>query len=177
VDRAKSFLGDDVPDPLINKGVLYVPDANFGIHYLATDYYGGFSISQLFSSSLQFGAFGDGEYEMIRHMNINGGYKFKINYDLTFEPSVLLKVPMWYKPQLDINAKFIYREDYWGGLSFRTGSSLIFFGGIKFEKFYFGYSFDYIMSTIRKYTYGSHEIMMAAKFGDNARRYRWLNRY
>jgi len=28
-----------------------------------------------------------------------------------------------------------------------------------------------------KHSYGSHEFMVAIKFGDNARRYRWLNRY
>jgi len=28
-----------------------------------------------------------------------------------------------------------------------------------------------------KHTFGSHELMAAVKFGDTARRYRWLNTY
>ena len=33
------------------------------------------------------------------------------------------------------------------------------------------------MNKLQRFSFGSHEFMFAAKFGDNARRYRWLNRY
>jgi hypothetical protein len=58
-----------------------------------------------------------------------------------------------------------------------TGSAMVIMAGIKVDKFYFGYAFDYTFSAIGARTLGSHEIMAAVKFGDNARRYRWLNRY
>jgi hypothetical protein len=50
-------------------------------------------------------------------------------------------------------------------------------GGISVDKYHFGYAFDYTLKSIRKHTFGSHEFMFAVKFGDNARRYRWLKRF
>jgi len=37
--------------------------------------------------------------------------------------------------------------------------------------------FDYSLNDIQRISYGSHEIMVGLKFGDNQRRYRWLNRF
>jgi hypothetical protein len=84
-----------------------------------------------------------------------------------------------------------FKENYWAGLSYRTGgsysiveetfkgkgSSAIIMAGLKVDKYYFGYAFDYTFNAIGARTWGSHEFMGAVKFGDNARRYRWLNRY
>jgi hypothetical protein len=107
------------------------------------------------------------------------------------EPSFLLKVSENGVGQLDVNLKFYFKEDYWAGLSYRTGSysrisqtslqgrgsSLIIMAGARIDKFYLGYAFDYSFSSISTRTIGSHELMIAVKFGDSARRYRWLNRY
>jgi hypothetical protein len=84
-----------------------------------------------------------------------------------------------------------FQENYWAGLSWRTGgsysiveesfngkgSSAIIMGGLRIDKYYFGYAFDYTFNAIGARTLGSHEFMAAVKFGDTARRYRWLNRY
>ncbi|NJM14172.1 MAG: type IX secretion system membrane protein PorP/SprF [Bacteroidales bacterium] len=167
-------------DNVLNNGeknFAYIPDANLGFIYTHPDFYGGLSISQLLKQSVQLGNLGDGEFAMVRHYNLTGGYKYRVNREFSFEPSMLLKFPQGLKPQLDLNAQLNYKEDYWGGLSYRTGSAIIIFFGIRFDKFYFGYAFDYTLRNIRRYTFGSHEFMMAVKLGDNARRYRWLNRY
>jgi len=49
--------------------------------------------------------------------------------------------------------------------------------GAKFSRIYLSYAFDYTLSSIQRYSLGSHEINIALKLGDNARRYRWLIRY
>jgi type IX secretion system PorP/SprF family membrane protein len=173
-------LSDDLPDALLdgNKNTMWVPDAHIGFFMKHPDYYGGFAVKELFQSKvLQFGEYADEVSPLIRHYNIMGGYIHRINREWDFEPSLLFKFPEGQRMQMDVNTKFSYRDEYWGGVSFRTGSSLVFFGGVRFDKFYFGYAFDYTLRSIRKYTFGSHEFMVAIKFGDNARRYRWLNRF
>ena len=60
---------------------------------------------------------------------------------------------------------------------YRTNGDIIFLAGIRYNKFYFGYAFDYVTSDISRFSYGSHEIVLALKLGDSARRFRWLNRY
>jgi type IX secretion system PorP/SprF family membrane protein len=158
------------------KKSIFIPDANFGVYYNDPNIFAGFSMSQLFQSALKLGEKGYAEYKMKRYYNLMGGYDFPINDFFTIIPSFYLKTTgtVW---QADFNTRFIFNEDYWGGLSYRTGGALIFMGGVRVDKFFFGYAFDYTLSSIMKHSYGSHEFTLAVKFGDTARRYRWLNRF
>jgi type IX secretion system PorP/SprF family membrane protein len=178
LDKDEVNLGDDDMDPLLDgmRGTLYIPDANFGVFYTSSSIYGGISVMQIFQSSIHFGD-DESDYRLKRNYNLMTGYMYEINRDITFEPSLLLKIPTSSKPQLDINARLNYKDSYWGGLSYRTGNALVIYFGARFDKYYFGYGFDYNFSEIGKQTYGSHEFMAAIKFGDTARRYRWLNTY
>ena len=105
------------------------------------------------------------------------GYYYEISSDIAIEPSFLVRIPTASRPQLDINAKVYYKSNYWGGLSYRTGNAMVIYFGARFDRYYIGYGFDYNFSELGKQTYGSHEFMAAIKFGDTARRYRWLNTY
>jgi type IX secretion system PorP/SprF family membrane protein len=156
---------------------IFIPDANAGIYYSDPNFFIGFSASQLFQSALRLGEKGYAEYKMKRYYYLTGGYDIPINRAVTLEPSFLFKANENFVWQADINAKLIFNEEYWGGLSYRTGGAIILMGGVKVDKFLFGYAFDYTLSSIMKHSYGSHEFMLAVKFGDSARRYRWLNRY
>jgi type IX secretion system PorP/SprF family membrane protein len=179
LNKDKVILADEVSDPLIdgNKGTLYIPDANFGVYYTSSSLFGGVSIMQIFQSSIQFGENTGSEYRLKRNYNLMAGYYYELNSDFAIEPSLLLKVPAPSKPQLDINARLYYKQNYWGGLSYRTGNAMIIFMGLRFDRYYVGYAFDYNFNPLMKHTYGSHEFMAAVKFGDTARRYRWLNTY
>lgn len=156
---------------------IFIPDAAMGVYYSDPRLYAGFSVNQLFQSALRLGEKGYAEYKMKRYYYVSSGYDFPVNDFLTIEPSFLLKTSEDLFWQADINTKFIFQEEYWAGLSYRTGGSLVFMGGVRVDKYFFGYAFDYTLSSIMKHSYGSHEFMIAMNFGDNARRYRWLNRY
>ena len=82
-----------------------------------------------------------------------------------------------FKPQADLGVTYIYHQDFWAGLAYRTSGALIANVGVKYQNMYFGYAFDFTMQEIQRITYGTHEITVALKFGDNSRRYRWLDRY
>ena len=126
----------------------------------------------------KFGQQGENNYMMLRNYYITGGYEFALSDDFSIIPSVLMKSPDNLRTfQMDVSGKVESRESYWGGLSYRTPDAIVIFAGLKLENFHFGYAFDYSLSSIQKHTYGSHEFMFAVKFGDNARRHRWLSRY
>ena len=177
-DEDLFFLDPD--DPLLLAGlhkVLYVPDINVGFHVLANNYNIGFSVNQLTQSYLKLGNRTLSNYKLLRHYYIMGGYRFPLGTNYQIEPSMLLKGTEKLNVQADITTKLFYKEDYWIGTTYRTGNTMIVLAGIRFNQFYFGYGFDYDLTSIRKYNWGSHEIVVGLKFGDNARRYRWLNRY
>ena len=156
---------------------IFIPDASIGVYYTAPKLFTGFSTSQLFQSAIRFGEKGYAEYKMKRYYFLTAGYDLDVNNFLTIEPSFLFKANENMVWQVDVHAKFIFNDAYWAGLSYRTVNSIVFMGGVKVDKYLFGYAFDYTLSSIMKNSYGSHEFMAAILLGDNARRYRWLNRH
>lgn len=156
---------------------VFIPDADFGVYYMARNYWGGISVDQMFESVLKIGDSGYDRYVMERNYYLVGGYDFEINRDVTFSPSTLLKYAENGKFQADVGGKFIFQQSFWAGLTYRTGQSIIVLAGVSYDKFIFGYAFDIGLNSIMKYSYGTHEFTFIAKFGDNARRYKWLNRF
>jgi type IX secretion system PorP/SprF family membrane protein len=188
----KDEITTDTPDELINASATngYVFDGNFGVYYSDRNMYGGFSSQNLFESFFKLNNSEGSAVKLEREYLFIGGYRYDFTDDLFIEPSFNLKLTESLVSQIDLNFTTYIKEDYWAGLAYRSGSSsvssettsgsgssIIIYGGARVDKFYFGYSFDYTLSSIQSYTYGSHEIMVAVKIGDNARRYRWLNRY
>jgi len=169
-------------DPLLKSldRSVFVTDFNFGVSYTTAKYYAGFAMSNLLRGNLVFGDTSKiNSRNELGHFFITGGIKIPINYDWTFEPSGFIKASdMFFKSiQADITGRMYFKDDYWAGLSYRTGDAIIMILGLKYDKFYFAYAYDYPLTDIRSRTSGSHEFSLAVKFGTSARRYRWINAY
>lgn len=193
INDTKMRLLEDQDELLMQTDrTAFVPDANFGLYFTNNNIYAGISAMQLFQSPLRFSSDLNGPgFKMLRHYYVTAGYRFEAAEGLLIEPSFLFKSTEKFVAQVDVNVKAYLGENYWLGASYRSGgsyglveeslsgngSAAVIMGGIKIDKIYIGYSFDYSFSAIGARTLGSHEIMAAIKFGDNARRYRWLNRY
>mgnify|MGYP001577053297 CR=1 FL=1 len=63
-----------------------------------------------------------------------------------------------------INAKLTYKQTVWLGLSYRTQDAVAINLGIRKDRFIFGYSYDYSLTDIQKYSVGSHELLFIVKF-------------
>ncbi len=181
VDINGAVMPEDVQDDLLNNydQVVYIPDANFGVSYMTRNYYAGFAMTNLFRGSFMIGNGGDNGRSQLGHYFLTGGIRLYPGVDWIIEPSVMIKSSdMVFKSfQVDLTGRVYYKDDYWLGLSYRTGDAVILLAGVKVDRFYLGYAFDFTMSEIRSYTYGTHELTIMARFGDNPRRYRWINKY
>ncbi len=181
VDINGAVMPDDVQDELLNNydQVVYIPDANFGVSYMTRNYYAGFAMTNLFRGALMIGNGGENGSSQLGHYFLTGGFRFYPGVDWIIEPSVMLKSSdMVFKSfQVDLTGRVYYKDDYWLGLSYRTSDAIILLAGIKVDRFYLGYAFDFTLSEIRSYTYGTHELTVMARLGDNPRRYRWINKY
>jgi type IX secretion system PorP/SprF family membrane protein len=168
-------------DPLLNSydRSVFIPDFNFGASFTTSKYYVGFAMTNLLRGSLVIADTSKNKTTQLGNFFITGGVKFPITPDWTFEPSAFIKASdMFFKSiQMDLTARMYYREDYWAGISYRTNDAVIAMLGLKYDRFYFAYAFDFTLSDIRKQSYGSHELSLAVKFGESARRYRWINAY
>lgn len=166
-------------DALVNNNDLkmFIPDFNFGAYYSTDKYYLGFATNQLAQSSIQLSNDNSSQFRSYRQYSLTGGCNFEVNKSVVIVPSVFIKMTNQLVSQIDISSKVYFNESYYAGLSYRTGSAFVIMGGVTVDKFTFGYAFDYNLNAIRKHSFGSHEVMAAVKFGDSARRYRWINRY
>lgn len=181
---AKPNNGSDISnDPL--EGLLgksaYIPDAAFGMNYSTRRYSAGFAVFQLFQSPVKFGDIEVNykQLKQVRQYNFMGSYinTFPGNPDWEYEPSFIVRSTENLQASADISTRIIYLRDYWAGLSFRTSGDFIILMGVKYDRVYIGYSFDYGFNEISRLSYGSHEVMLAVKLGDSARRYRYWERY
>ena len=171
----------DKADPLLNSydQSVFIPDFNFGASFTTSRYYVGFAMTNLLRGSILIGDTSGTKRSELGNYFLTGGVKFPLSADWTIEPSAFIKASdMFFKSvQMDLTARAYYKEDYWAGVSLRTNDAIIMLMGLKYDRFYFAYAFDFTLTDIRKQTFGSHELSVAVKFGESARRYRWINAY
>jgi type IX secretion system PorP/SprF family membrane protein len=171
----------DHDDPLLNSydRSVFIMDFNFGTSYTTSKYYVGFAMTNLLRGSLLFADTSITKRTELGHYFLTGGIKFPLAADWILEPSAFIKSSdMLFKSiQLDLTSRIYYKNDYWVGLSWRTNDAIIMMMGLKYDKFYFAYAFDFTLTDIRKQSFGTHEITLAVKFGESARRYRWINSF
>jgi type IX secretion system PorP/SprF family membrane protein len=174
----KSPSGDPIAE-LLGKSA-YIPDMGSGISLSTTHFHVGLSVMQLFQSPIKFGEVrvNAKELQHIRKYSLYSYYNKQLaNEDWQIEPSVFIRGDEHLQFGADFSSRLIYQHSYWAGLSFRTSGEFILLLGLKMNRVYFGYSFDYGFNQISRLTYGSHEVVLALKLGDSTRRYRWHERY
>jgi type IX secretion system PorP/SprF family membrane protein len=176
VDNLK--LIDNTDDPIYNSKIsLFIPDANIGVYYSDQNKFIGLSILQLLQASVNFGLYEGENFRIYRQFYLVGGYKFILNEKDALESSFYLKSSGQLNLQTDVSLKFIHNSKFWIGLGFRYGMTFIGSTGVNIDRFYFSYAYDYSPKGLLNYSYGSHEVMLALKLGNNIRRYKYLQRY
>ncbi len=169
VDGTQIQFKEDEPDLAILDGIQssYVPDANFGLYLYADNYYAGFSTSQLINTKLKLTNDQNGLNKLKSHFYLIGGYKYEINTNFKIEPSLMVKGTAPAQLQADVNARVVYQDRGWLGVSFRSQDAVSFLlGYIQEERIYIGYSYDFTITGLKKYNTGSHEIMIGYRFND-----------
>ncbi len=171
---------EDPNEPWMNNELrrgIFIPDADFGIYVLNPNYNFGFSTQQMFGAAVKIGNEAYRNYRMDRHYYIFGSYSFYKGNKIELQPSALLMMSEQMKPLADLGLTYIFDKKVWLGLSYRTSKAIIGNFGMTYSNMYIGYAFDFTLQQIQRVTYGTHELTIAIKFGDNDRKYRWLDRY
>jgi len=176
----KAINFEDPNEPWLTNDLrrgMFVPDVTFGMYLLNAKYSLGFSAEQLFEASAKIGNKAYKNFRIERQYYLFGSYDFSYGSSSIFQPSFLLSMSEQLKPLADVGVTYIYHQEFWTGLAFRTSGALIANVGVKYQNMFIGYAFDFTLQKIQRITYGTHEITFALKFGDNTRKYRWLDRY
>jgi len=170
IDGANWVFPSGIPEANImelNGRNNIVLEAGLGVYYY-TDNPGGDNfyagVSALHLPGMRFA---DVNITQARHMFIMGGYTFAnlFNGDWGINPNVLLKTE-FATAQVDLNVNAIWRENYWGGLTYRFQDAIAINIGANLSALFpnlplqIGYSYDINTSRLAAFNSGSHEIVV-----------------
>ena len=145
-----------------------VPDVSVGMWGYSKKFYFGFTSFQLVPAS-----FVDANVtsvannaELSAHHWATAGYNIVIDSAQHWNvvPSIVFKAVKGTYPSLDFNVKVKYNNFVWGGVSYRTQDAVVLMAGLTFKKMVdIGYAYDITTSTVRNYSSGSHELLLALR--------------
>ena len=89
----------------------------------------------------------------------------KINENIFFQPSFLLRYVKNSPLDFDINTNFLFYDKFWLGTGFRLGYGIVFLTQYYItDKFKVGYAYDTSFNKIKSVVGGSHEILIGYDF-------------
>jgi type IX secretion system PorP/SprF family membrane protein len=152
-------------DPLFQEDVkVWLPTAGVGVIYAAENWYAGLSAPALFETKItENGA----RYATSTndHYFLTGGYIYQVSEIIKLKPSILLKAVKGAPFQFDFNINAWLQDAVGVGLSYRTGDSFVGMMELQISPvFRFGYAYDYIISNLKTFSGGSHELMLRYEF-------------
>lgn len=172
VDGSKLTLGENFnPSQPVDPAILqstksvFTPDASIGFYLYSRIYFVGLSMHQLFGQKLKLYPDPIDDNRLRQHIMLSGSYRVALTREYELEPALLLKYMFSSPMQVEVNAKVTYRRQVWGGLSYRYNDGMALLIGYNHKnKYQFGYSFDWSLTTIGHYQSGTHEIMIGYMF-------------
>lgn len=166
IDGHKLHLHDAGDDNLLTQyQTKIVPDFGAGLYVHNEKWYLGFSAPQLYQSPIKLYPDGDHKGTLVTHFLLNGAYKFNINDDFKVEPSFLAKYASPAPVKLDVGARVIYQEQIWLGVGYRHHDAITALVGFMYKNYLMiGYSYDYTTTNLKKYSSGTHELMLGLRF-------------
>lgn len=167
LDAQKIDLYDPSDQVIVNAVMrTVVPDAKFGFYIYHDKWFFGASAPNLLRNKLSFyNAQNTGLSRLEAHYYISGGYKFDVGNDFQIQPSALVKIGLPAPIQVDLMAKVIYKKQIWLAGSYRTNDAVSAMIGYLFrENLSLGYAYDFTTTNLKKYSSGTHELMLGVRF-------------
>ncbi len=150
-----------------SKGVLK-PNFSSGVFYYKKLFYVGASMPFVMSHSYDpdHNTWVIGTNKAQYQPMLTGGYVFKLNKDMKFKPTTLIRYQLANGVQADLSANLIIKEKIWTGISYRSKDSVIgMFEVLPTPQWRLGYAYDLGISALTPYHSGTHEIMLQYEFG------------
>ncbi|MHA4807721.1 PorP/SprF family type IX secretion system membrane protein [Flavitalea flava] len=175
LDRSKLFFDVPVDPAVYSSGEInkIKPDFNAGLWLYSADYFIGLSAQQIIPQKISFTerevALQPGR--LVPHLFAQAGYRFLLDEDYNFIPSVMVKYVDPLPVQFDFNAKLQYRDLLWIGTGIRTYDGFSAMVGLNISNtLNIGYSYDLTTSKLNTVSKGTHEIvigfLIGNKYGD-----------
>jgi len=154
----------DQDDAVLNGNLLskIVYDLNAGLYLYKNNMFIGVAGYHAANNKI---AFSNSHSRLTPHIYGTLGYTYKMNKKFSIQPSALIKYNSPAEIQPEFSVRGIYMKQFWAGFSYRMNDAYsISIGGVCMERITIGYAYDLPFSGIKKYTGGSHELMLTYSF-------------
>ncbi|WP_192820207.1 type IX secretion system membrane protein PorP/SprF [Rufibacter sp. LB8] len=160
-------------DPAMQHGQLTKTkfDLGLGTWIYSDNFYVGFSAAQLLTDKIKKDEGLDAaQHELQPHFFGTAGYRLRIRYDLSLEPSVMVKLANPSPAAVDFNLKTTYANRIWAGVSYRHQDAVAVMTGMNVNHILdIGYSYDLTTSELSNASAGSHELIVGIKLHNKGR--------
>jgi type IX secretion system PorP/SprF family membrane protein len=153
---------DDIDPALEDPIKSSYPNVGAGLYYYTDKFYLGFSVPNILQED-RISIANQAIPEISKKMHYFGtlGYVFRINDNLQFKPSTMVKFVAGSPVSIDLNGSFFINEMFEIGLSYREGDSIDALIGVQVAPtIRIGYAYDHTITNLADYNSGSHEIML-----------------
>lgn len=167
IDGNKVTLRDEGDTQLLTTYQnAYVPDFGAGIYFHQKNkFYVGLSVPQLHQAPIVLYENVYKNSRLASQFNLNGAYTFELNEDFDVEPSALIKVEFPAPAKFDVGLRGIFKDMVWLGGVYRHNDAFSVLLGYLFEDYLMiGYSYDVTTTNLKRYSNGTHELMLGIKF-------------
>ncbi|WP_210466866.1 PorP/SprF family type IX secretion system membrane protein [Rufibacter roseolus] len=145
-------------------------DLGVGLWLYNRDFYVGVSGIQLIRSKSDISFANNPRASLQPHYIATAGVKFPIHKNLNVIPSVLVKMAESGMTTVDANAKMIFADRYWTGVSYRHLDAASVMAGINVNYFFdVSYSYDFTTTDMSRVSANSHEIVVGFKVNNKRR--------
>jgi len=152
-------------DPTFSQDInVLVPTAGVGALYSTTNWYVGLSAPSLLKTKVR-----NNDAQVVTIDNnrffLTGGYIFDVSPILKLKPSAMLRSTSGTPLQYDINLNSWINNNVGLGVSYRSNDAIA--GMVEFQiapGITLGYAYDYLISNMKAYSSGSHELMLRFEF-------------
>ena len=152
-------------DPLFQEDVsAFEPTAGIGALYATLHWYVGLSAPALLKTKMD-----DNNYRITTVANsqyfLTTGYIFEVSENLKLKPSLLLKAIKGESLHFNVNLNAWIQNTVGLGVSYRPNDALVGLFQLQVNPWIsIGYSYDYLLSNLKTFSTGSHELMLRYEF-------------
>jgi type IX secretion system PorP/SprF family membrane protein len=157
-------LTNEGNDPLFQEDVnAWLPTVGVGALYACNEWYVGLSIPALLTTKVNVNTAQITSAH--NHYFLTAGYIYQASEIIKLKPSFLMKAVKGAPLEFDINLNTWFNDVIGVGGSYRTGDAFV--SMVEFQitpQFRLGYAYDYILSNLKSFNRGTHELMIRYEF-------------
>ena len=138
------------------------PNADFGAWLYNDKFYAGVSLMQLLSNKIKLKNDDlNATIDLANHFYITSGYTLDMNDNISLQPSFLVGGAFGTPLLIDLSIKGDFFKKFSAGFGYRINDAVVIITGIKIkQQFTVAYSYDIVVSKLRKYNSGSHDLIL-----------------